>query len=223
MNLAAVINLSLISIIASSSIALGSIQSRTYYQAPSSPSICDLSPNKKGVKWSEPVSVTDAKNNEISVILDKEYSNPTDSFIQGIFDRTKAKKKLFLTVWSKDFLLFKYLVKRQEWTISKDSEDQPLTYSARNNTEFNLSIDGREYRIIAKMFENSCEYGHTNVTWADEPPLAISLSDEIQTALKKTSNQSKIKIICRAYLENKIKEVSFDIGNKTIEAWKALK
>lgn len=223
MNVVRVINLCLISLLASSNIALASIQSKTYYQTPNSPSICDLSPNQKGVKWSQPVLVTDPNNNETSVVLDKEYSNPTDSFIQGIFDRKKAKKKLFLTVWTKESFLFKYLVKGQEWARSMDFEDQPLTYWTSSNTEFNLSIDGMEYRLKAKMFEDACEYGHANVNWADEPPLAIGLSEEIKTALKKTSNQSKIKIVCRAYIENKIKEVSFDIGNKTIEAWKALK
>ncbi|MBR8837703.1 MAG: hypothetical protein DSM106950_27775 [Stigonema ocellatum SAG 48.90 = DSM 106950] len=223
MNIATVINLSLISIVASSNIALGSIESKTYYQTPNSPSICDLSPNKKGVKWSEPILVTDSNNNEISVVLDKEYSNPTNSFFQGIFDSRKAKKKLFLTIWTKDGLLFKYLVKGQQWARPKDLEDQPLTYWASSNTEFNLSIDSREYRVTAKMLKDSCQYGQTNVIWADEPPLFISFSEDIQNALKKTSKQSKIKIICRAYLENKIKEVSFDIGNTTIEAWKALK
>ena len=180
-------------------------------------SLCALTKDSRELHYGEPIKILNEDGEEVTVVADLNYttsfSNLFSNFLTG-----KSNKAEYLSLWSHNLIVLnpKFAPHQpQEMYLEVDDKRSPFNFSNNSGAV------------------GHCVYGHTELpflnSW-DESPHAIynyaafkiELSPEAKNSLRLATKNSKVKIVYRSQVENKLLETKFDIGANTIATWQQI-
>lgn len=184
---------------------------------PKYPSICTLTKDSRELHYGEQIKVINENGEEVTVVADLNYTNSLSNLF-STFLTGKSNRAEYLSLWSQDSIILN----------PKFAPHQPQ--------ELYLEVDGE--KSLLKFTTNGsavghCIYGHTELpflnSWDESPhailnfaALKIELSTEAKKSLRLTTKNSKVKLVYRAQVENKLFETKFDIGANTVATWQEI-
>ncbi len=173
--------------------------------APEYPSICEFSQNRRGMVYGKLLGVTNISGDPTVVVTDRNYTSTVGGFVLSLLTKQENKTPEYFSIWSNNEILFQ-------------TENLPhymnKVFIKINDQKFplNFSYDG---------FNSACRYGNESVSWRNHTK-GYELSEDIKQTLRVASGKSNIKIVYHSESGNQAYATEFDIGDRTIQAWRKI-